>query len=215
MAPRSSAAPAEPGAIDKLPLTATPPAGSSVPSEAAATQTVGSLPSDLSPWSMFLNADTIVKAVMVGLALASVVTWTIWLAKGLELVFAKRRARAATREIRRAKSLGETARDLQSGWTRNGPVAILVEEAANETRISEGPSANGVKERLAIELSRIEARAGRDMTRGTGLLATIGATAPFVGLLGTVWGIMKAFILARSAIFPPNACVFARKRGGL
>mgnify|MGYP002651651241 CR=1 FL=1 len=48
--------------------------------------------------------------------------------------------------------------------------------------------------RVAIALSRIEARAGRNMARGTGLLATIGSTAPFVGLFGTVWGIMNAFL---------------------
>jgi biopolymer transport protein ExbB len=161
---------------------------------APAAQTIGSLPSDLSPWSMFLNADIVVKIVMIGLAFASVVTWTVWLAKGLELVWAKRRARAATRKLRHAKSLRAAARDLQSGWTRKGPVADLVEEATIEERLSEGLSADGVKERLAIDLSRIEARAGRGMAHGTGLLATIGATAPFVGLFGTVWGIMNAFI---------------------
>ena len=52
----------------------------------------------------------------------------------------------------------------------------------------------GLKERAASRLERIEAAAGRAMTRGTGILATIGATAPFVGLFGTVWGIMDAFI---------------------
>jgi biopolymer transport protein ExbB len=182
--PRSESAPAAPGAIDSK---VGDPAGPAAP-------TLSSLPSDLSPWSMFLNADIIVKAVMVGLAFASVVTWTVWLAKGLELLLAKRRARAATLKLRRAKSLGAAARELQSGWTRKGPVAELVEEAAIEERLSEGLSADGVKERLAIELSRIEARAGRGMAHGTGLLATIGATAPFVGLFGTVWGIMNAFV---------------------
>jgi biopolymer transport protein ExbB len=157
-------------------------------------QTIGSLPSDLSPWSMFLNAGIVVKTVMIGLAFASIVTWTVWLAKGLELVWSKQRARPATRKLRRARSLRAAARDLQSGWTRKGPVADLVEEATIEERLSEGLSADGLKERLAIELSRIEARAGRGMAHGTGLLATIGATAPFVGLFGTVWGIMNAFI---------------------
>ena len=52
----------------------------------------------------------------------------------------------------------------------------------------------GVKERIASRLERVEAAAGRQMIRGTGLLATIGATAPFVGLFGTVWGIMNSFI---------------------
>jgi biopolymer transport protein ExbB len=157
-------------------------------------QTVGLLPSDLSPWSMFLNADIVVKIVMIGLAFASVVTWTVWLAKGLELVWAKRRARAATQKLRHARSLGAAAREVRSGWTRKGPVADLLEEAKIEERLSEGLSADGFKERLAIELSRIEARAGRGMAHGTGLLATIGATAPFVGLFGTVCGIMNAFI---------------------
>jgi biopolymer transport protein ExbB len=193
-APASSAAPTVPSAVDnKSASPATPPSDLSG-STAPGAQTIGSLPSDLSPWSMFLNADIVVKIVMIGLAFASVVTWTVWLAKGLELVWAKRRARAATHKLRHAKSLRAAARDLQSGWTRKGPVADLVEEATIEERLSEGLSADGVKERLAIELSRIEARAGRGMTRGTHLLATIGATAPFVGLFGTVWGIMNAFI---------------------
>src|ERR1700677_1028643 len=189
-APGSSAAPAVPGAMDNMPASRAP-----LPGDPGSTaQTIGSFPSDLSPWAMFLNADIVVKIVMIGLTLASVVTWTVWLAKGLQLVWAKRRARAATHKLRHAKSLADGARGGQSGWTRNGPVAILVDEAINETRLSEGLSADGVKERLAIELSRIEARAGRGMTRGTHLLATIGATAPFVGLFGTVWGIMNAFI---------------------
>ena len=54
--------------------------------------------------------------------------------------------------------------------------------------------AEGVKERIAAQLERIEAAAGRKISRGTGVLATIGATAPFVGLFGTVWGIMNSFI---------------------
>jgi biopolymer transport protein ExbB len=193
-APGSSAAPTVPGAVDNKPASPATLPGDPSGSTGSTAQTIGSLPSDLSPWLMFLNADIVVKIVMIGLALASVVTWTVWLAKGLELVWAKRRARAATHKLRHAKSLADGARGVQSGWTRNGPVAILVDEAINETRLSEGLSADGVKERLAIELSRIEARAGRGMTRGTHLLATIGATAPFVGLFGTVWGIMNAFI---------------------
>jgi biopolymer transport protein ExbB len=143
---------------------------------------------------MFMNADIIVKAVMVGLAFASLVTWTIWLAKGLELVAAKHKAKSATRKLGRADSLAVATREIEDGWTRRGAVADLVHAAVQETNRSFELSAEGVKERLSIALSRIEARAGRNMARGTGLLATIGATAPFVGLFGTVWGIMNAFI---------------------
>src|SRR5262249_53610412 len=56
------------------------------------------------------------------------------------------------------------------------------------------PDKAGIKERVATRLARLEVAGGRAMNKGTGLLATIGATAPFVGLFGTVWGIMNSFV---------------------
>jgi biopolymer transport protein ExbB len=165
-----------------------------IPEAPLPSSVLASLPENLSPWSMFVNADFIVQAVMVGLAFASLATWTIWLAKGVELVAAKQRAATAKRKIEQADSLEEARDDIQGSWTRSGPVAELLAAAMSERTRSSGLSAEGIKERLAIALSRIEARAGRNMARGTGLLATIGATAPFVGLFGTVWGIMNSFI---------------------
>jgi biopolymer transport protein ExbB len=159
-----------------------------------ATGVLPTLPRNLSPWSMFVNADIVVQAVMVGLAFASLVTWTVWLAKGIEIVGAKRKARTAVTLIEQSDTLPEAARALSGGWTRTGPVAELVAAAVQEIERSAQLSAEGAKERLAVALSRIEVRAGRSMARGTGLLATIGATAPFVGLFGTVWGIMNSFI---------------------
>jgi biopolymer transport protein ExbB len=152
------------------------------------------LPHDLSPWGMYMQADIVVKAVMIGLAFASLVTWTIWLAKGIELAGAKRRAQSATRKLQRADSLDAARVEIENAWTRKGVVADLVQAAEKELHRSSDLSSDGVKERLTIALSRIEAKAGRAMSRGTGLLATIGATAPFVGLFGTVWGIMNSFI---------------------
>jgi biopolymer transport protein ExbB len=166
------------------------------PNAPAAAQASGSatLPHDLSPWSMFMQADMVVKAVMIGLAFASLLTWTVWLAKGVELTGAKRNARSATRKLSDAESLADASRQINAGWTKNGRAADLVNAALAELQRSADLSAEGIKERLAIALSRIEAKASRDMARGTGLLATIGATAPFVGLFGTVWGIMNSFI---------------------
>src|ERR1700752_5402159 len=66
--------------------------------------------------------------------------------------------------------------------------------AANEIRLSANWRADGLKEPIAWQSERIEMAAGRRISRGTGVLATIGATAPFVGLFGTVWGIMNSFI---------------------
>ena len=149
------------------------------------------LPRDLSPWGMFLNADIIVKAVMVGLALASLVTWTVALAKGLEVLMARRGLRKDLRLLADARSLTDAARQLDERRT----VAALIEAALAEVEASaDAADKEGIKERVALRLSRVEAEAGRRMTRGTGALATIGATAPFVGLFGTVWGIMNSFI---------------------
>jgi biopolymer transport protein ExbB len=150
-----------------------------------------SLPHDLSPWGMFLAADNIVKGVMIGLAFASLMTWTVCLAKALELFFAKRRLRSALAKLAVSSSLQDAI--ASSGFQR-GRVAQFVTAAMDEAERSAGLPVEGTKERAAALLSRLEQRAGRAMTMGTGVLATIGATAPFVGLFGTVWGIMNSFI---------------------
>lgn len=152
---------------------------------------IGELPQDLSPWGMFVHADTIVKAVMIGLAIASLVTWTVWLAKSLELRGARDAVRGGLQTLGRCAALAEAAAQLASGAE---PVAQLVQAAVSELRQSTGLPGDGVKERVALQLERIEAATGRKISRGTGVLATIGATAPFVGLFGTVWGIMDSFI---------------------
>ncbi|HEV7327539.1 MAG TPA: tonB-system energizer ExbB [Bosea sp. (in: a-proteobacteria)] len=209
-APVAQAAPASPSTATPTPAAPTPAAP--VPSPGAAQTAVpatvpatspaappvagqATLPHDLSPWGMFMAADIVVKAVMLGLAFASLVTWTIWLAKALELAAAKARAGRAVRRLEEAISLDEAARAIagRKGQAR-GTVAELVGAAQSERQRSDDLGEDGIKERAAIALSRIEARAGRNMARGTGLLATIGSTAPFVGLFGTVWGIMNSFI---------------------
>jgi biopolymer transport protein ExbB len=141
---------------------------------------------------MFVHADPLVKAVLIGLVFASVVTWTVWLAKSIELLAAGRRARRALRRLGSMRSLGEAAQRLGDA---DGTVGRYVDAAAEELSLSDDLlDREGIKERVASRLERIEANRGRQMIRGTGLLATIGATAPFVGLFGTVWGIMNSFI---------------------
>ena len=150
------------------------------------------LPRDLSPWSMFIHADVVVQSVMVGLAFASVVTWTVWLAKSIELSIAKRRLAASLKAISSERSLAEANQRVGQG---SGLVATMIDAAAAELRLSQGMvSGEGIKDRIASRLQRLESAAGRRMARGTGVLATIGSTAPFIGLFGTVWGIMNSFI---------------------
>lgn len=153
------------------------------------------LPHDLSPWGMFMAADWVVKTVMIGLAIASLATWTVWLAKTLEIAGARSRARRALKEVSHAENLGVAVQALAK--TR-GPGAHLVRAAQEEVTQSAPAVAyvggDGLKERVASRLGRIEAGAGRRLAKGTGILATIGSVAPFVGLFGTVWGIMNSFI---------------------
>ena len=149
------------------------------------------LPQDLSPWGMFVHADIIVKLVMIGLAIASLVTWTVWLAKWLELRSARTAVRRDLRTLENCPTLSQAHEQLRNGTS---PTAFLMQAAGNEIRLSASLRGDGLKERIAWQLERIEQAASRKMARGTGVLATIGSTAPFVGLFGTVWGIMDSFI---------------------
>ncbi len=153
------------------------------------------LPHDLSPLGMFLAADIVVKGVMMGLALASVATWAILVAKSLEIAGAKHRVKRAVRQLTAATVLRDVRDDLGS---RNGPAGLMVAAAGEELSKSEATldivPTQGVKDRVASRLARIEAGAGKKIAGGTGILATIGSISPFVGLFGTVWGIMNSFI---------------------
>jgi biopolymer transport protein ExbB len=149
------------------------------------------LPRNLSPWGMFLHADIVVKAVIVGLAFASLVTWTVWLAKTIELRVARRLAQRRIGMLEQGGSLAEAVHACDG---KRDAVAQLIVSTAREAELSAGIVDDGFKERVALRLERVEAAMTREISRGTGILATIGATAPFVGLFGTVWGIMNAFI---------------------
>jgi biopolymer transport protein ExbB len=147
---------------------------------------------ELSPWSMFMSADILVKAVMVGLAFASLVTWTIFIAKMIELSLIQRGLRTALGKIGDARSLAEAQFALGA---KNSVLSSLLAAAMREARLSAGISSDtGIKERAASSFAEIVRAEARRIRLGMGLLATIGATSPFVGLFGTVWGIMNSFI---------------------
>jgi biopolymer transport protein ExbB len=191
--PPAEAAPVSP--LDTAPAAAPPAEAANPPPGITDALLASALPRDLSPWGMFLNAVLPVKLVMVGLAFASLATWTVWLAKTLELWNAKRLARRGLEVLASATSLRAAEKELaKQPQQARSPLARFVAAAVGEADRSEGLASEGVKDRAATLLSRIEAQAGRVILRGTGVLATIGATAPFVGLFGTVWGIMDSFI---------------------
>ena len=147
---------------------------------------------ELSPWSMFLSADVLVKAVMIGLAFASLVTWTIFIAKMIELSMIRGKLRRALAMISDARSLAEAQFALGA---RRNVLSALLSAAMREARLSAGISSDsGIKERAASSFAEIVRAEARRVRLGMGVLATIGATSPFVGLFGTVWGIMNSFI---------------------
>jgi biopolymer transport protein ExbB len=149
------------------------------------------LPQKLSLVGMYLDADVVVKAVMIGLAFASLVTWTVFFAKTWELYTARMEVRRGLHVLVDSLTLAQAYDQLRDGTT---PAAQLMQAAAQEIRLSAGVRGDGLKERIAWQLERLEMATSRKISRGTGVLATIGSTAPFVGLFGTVWGIMNSFI---------------------
>lgn len=165
------------------------------PAEAVVTPaSTSALPHDLSPIGMFMAADVVVKGVMIGLAIASVVTWTVLLVKLVQITAARRRMRVAAARIAAAETLDHAMGDAKL----RGPAAHMVRDAAAEFGRSASAAATagraGLMERVNSLLAGSQAAESRQIARGTGILATIGSTAPFVGLFGTVWGIMNSFI---------------------
>jgi biopolymer transport protein ExbB len=147
---------------------------------------------DLSPVAMFLGADWVVKSVMGVLAVASLLSWTIFVAKMFELRAANRHVQETIEALTRAPRLAEAS----AAFGRDhGPGRAMLDAVAREIELS-GPDVDraGLEERVASHLARIEAAVAQTMSSGVGLVGTVGSTAPFVGLFGTVWGIMNSFV---------------------
>jgi biopolymer transport protein ExbB len=189
-APAPPTADSSAGAASPAP---TPAQQAPVPIEGAKpVSATGPVLRELSPWSMFMSADILVQAVIVSLAFASLVSWTIFLAITMKLFIARRRLQRALARIRTARSLAEAQMNL--GASKN-VVSALLQAALHEIRVSpESSDAARIQERAASSFAEIARAEARSMRVGMSALATIGSTAPFVGLFGTVWGIMNSFI---------------------
>ncbi|WP_414643174.1 tonB-system energizer ExbB [Bradyrhizobium sp.] len=191
-APAVSSSPAEAPPEAAAPAVAAPVTGTSEADAARPLKPQLAVPHELSPWSMFLSADILVKIVMGALAFASLVTWTILIAKTFELSFIRRKLAASLKKIGNAKSLAEAKLALGE---RSGVLTALLDAAAHEEQLSAGIARdNSIKERAASRCAEISRAEARRIRFGMGMLATIGSTSPFVGLFGTVWGIMNSFI---------------------
>jgi biopolymer transport protein ExbB len=190
--PAAAAQPARP-ATPTVVAAPSAPAEISVPESSSGRPMVGIGPlRELSPWSMFLSADILVKAVMIGLIFASLVTWTLFFAKVVYLSRARKEVGSALARVSGIRSLNEA--QLALGAAPN-VLSELLSAALQEIQLSDdGIKDAGIKERAASRFSEIMRMEARAVRAGMAIIATIGATAPFVGLFGTVWGIMNSFI---------------------
>ncbi|MEB6857399.1 tonB-system energizer ExbB [Proteus cibi] len=154
----------------------------------------GGFAEDLSVMGMYRNADLVVKSVMIGLMLASIVTWALFFAKGSYLLSLRRRLRNETAQLVDAKSLNDALAISKKFGNKSATADFFNDAELERTYSQESKVASGIKERVEMRMERRVAAIIRELGRGNGYLATIGAISPFIGLFGTVWGIMNSFI---------------------
>jgi len=160
---------------------------------AAAAPAAPSAPITLSPVALFLEADIVVKIVMVGLLLASIWTWGIIISFTLGLGKARRSAESFEKAFWQAKDMDAFVKERGSQDT---PSAQVLNAALTEWRRStaqRGMKPEGTRDRLSTAMGSAVAGAIDKISDRLNVLATVGSVAPFVGLFGTVWGIMRSF----------------------
>jgi biopolymer transport protein TolQ len=147
----------------------------------------------MSPLTLFMQADIVVKVVMAGLALASIWTWTIIVGQWM-------RMRRVARENERFERDFWKSEDIDTFYESRGkgdlPSAkVLAAGVAEWRRSTSGKTVDrdGTRSRLAIAMHSTVAAETDRLAARLNILATIGSVAPFVGLFGTVWGIMRSF----------------------
>jgi len=162
--------------------------------EVAAAALAGSLGQDMSVWGLFLQADVVVKVVMIVLLLASLWSWAIIFEKWFRLRAMWARADAFEEAFWSGGSLEDLFYRAEKG--RPHPMSSIFTSAMREWRRSgtrNGGDVAGLAQRIErvmyVTLGREMDKAERHMT----FLASVGSTAPFIGLFGTVWGIMNSF----------------------
>jgi biopolymer transport protein ExbB len=200
-APAPAPAAAAPAAGDTSNAAAAP-ADSSGGSEAAEGLKVGgSANGKLTPIVMFMQADLVVKIVMIGLLLCSIGTWSLLVIKLFEFGSLNRTSNAFLESFRGAKSINEMGRIAESEEFAGNPLADMAAAAAAEVELSRqaglhvsGEHRESTISRAVAAIGAVQASLARRLSGGMQFLASVGANAPFIGLFGTVYGIMNSFI---------------------
>jgi biopolymer transport protein ExbB len=188
------------------PAPAAAPADSAAPADqgtegAEGLKVGGSANGKLTPIVMFEQADLVVKVVMVGLLACSILSWTLLIIKLVEFSSLKKSSDRFLESFRGAKSINEMGRIAESEDFAGNPMADMAAAAASEVELSRQAGLNVTGEfrdstlmRATTAIGAVQASLARRLSGGMQFLASVGANAPFIGLFGTVYGIMNSFI---------------------
>jgi biopolymer transport protein TolQ len=149
---------------------------------------------DLSIWALFWQADLVVKTVMIGLLAASIWCWAIIVDKSMLYGRVRREMNRFERTFWSGQSLEELYQDMSERKSMGlGAVFIAAMKEWKRSHEQNAASFIGVQARLEKVLDVAISRESENLEKRLGFLATVGSASPFIGLFGTVWGIMNAF----------------------
>ncbi|WP_332656816.1 protein TolQ [Brevundimonas sp.] len=151
----------------------------------------------LNPVALFLEADPVVKAIMVGLVVASLWSWAVIIDKAVKFASLNRQATAFEKAVGSGRSLEEIAAQAGPDPAHPLPRMLVIaladwREARTRGPLTEGQG-NMLMSRIDRALDSLIAREGQRVENGLGVLSVVATASPFIGLFGTVWGIMNAF----------------------
>ncbi|HYG26914.1 MAG TPA: MotA/TolQ/ExbB proton channel family protein, partial [Caulobacteraceae bacterium] len=196
-----AAATADAGAAAPAAATTEADAAAPAASEAPPTMEEQSHGGKLTPVTMFMDADWVVKVVMIGLVLASIFSWTLLITKLLEFGALNRKSDAFVEAFRGAKSTNDVNRLATSDEFEGNPLADMAAAATQEVELSRQAGLNVAGEhrdttimRAQTAVSAVQSSLAKRLSSGMQFLASVGSNAPFIGLFGTVYGIMNSFI---------------------
>jgi biopolymer transport protein ExbB len=194
----------EPAAAAPAPAAAAPaaaPSDASASADATPTKVGGANAGHLGPWEMFMDAEILVKVVMVGLVICSLLSWTILILKIFEFNAMNRITNQFLETFRGAKSISDMGKIAESDEFAGNPLADMAAAASAEVELSRQAGLHVAGEHRDTTIMRAQSAVGavqaslaRRLSSGMQFLATVGSTGPFIGLFGTVYGIMHSFI---------------------
>ncbi len=155
----------------------------------------------MTPFQMFVQATPVVKVVMVGLLIASVITWTTLIIKLINFAGLNRQTSKFLEAFRGARSIADMNRIATTEEFEGNPFADMAAAASNEVELSRqaglsvtGEHRGSTINRASSAVAGVQASLAKRLSGGMQFLASVGSSAPFIGLFGTVYGIMTSFI---------------------